>query len=461
MAFHLFRTGEAVSTNRKIFRAAVIVGFFGLMAKLMGSAKEIIVAQWFGRSDGLDSFLIAFLVCSFTVMLLVGALDSALIPVLVEIRQKEGTAGTQKLLSSMLLLIVLGLIGIALLLGVLATYYLPWIAHGFSAQKLYLTRQLLYLLLPFLFFRGIALFITTALSGHERFGLPSAVPLVTPLVTVVFIFLAAIRWGTFTLAAGAVAGSVLEAGFLYYLLWRQGVTLSLHWEVAGPAVRQVLSGYAPLLAAAFLMGSTSVVDQAMAAMLPGGSVAALSYGNKLIGAIVAIGGTALNTAALPYFSKMAAGRDWEGCRHTLKRYIALTALATIPFTLLLIAFSRLVIRVLFQRGAFTGIDTAVVSWVQACYAIQLPFYMWSMLFVRFLCAVRWNRVFPPIAAINLTIDIVLNLVLMRIWGVAGIALSTSIVNIVCCLMLALISMRFLAKERSATFTAIQAQQAGR
>jgi len=461
MAFHLFKTGAATSTNRKIFRAAVIVAFFGVMAKLMGSAKEIVVAQWFGRSDGLDSFLIAFVVCSFTISLVVGALDSALVPVLVEVRQKEGTAGTQKLLSSMLLMIVMGLIGIALLLGLLAPYYLPWIAHGFSAQKLYLTRELLYILLPFLFFSGVALFITSALSGLERFGLPSAVPLVTPLVTVVFIILAAIHWGTFTLAFGAVTGSVAEAGILYYLLWRQGITLSLHWAGLGSAVREVLSGYAPLLAAAFLMGSTSVVDQAMAAMLPGGSVAALSYGNKLIGAIVAVGGTALNTAVLPYFSKMAAERDWQGCRHTLKRYIALTALATIPFTLLLIAFSKPLIHVLFQRGAFTGNDTAVVSWVQACYAIQVPFYMWSMLFVRFLCAVRWNRIFPAIAAINLTIDIVLNLVLMRIWGVAGIALSTSIVNIVCCLMLAVVSMRFFARERSAAFTAMQAQQAGR
>jgi peptidoglycan biosynthesis protein MviN/MurJ (putative lipid II flippase) len=84
-----------------------------------------------------------------------------------------------------------------------------------------------------------------------------------------------------------------------------------------------------------------------------------------------------------------------------------------------------------------------------------------MLFVRFLCAVRWNRIFPAIAAINLTIDIVLNLVLMRIWGVAGIALSTSIVYIGCCLMLAIVSLRFFAKERAATFTAMQAQQAGR
>jgi putative peptidoglycan lipid II flippase len=74
-----------------------------------------------------------------------------------------------------------------------------------------------------------------------------------------------------------------------------------------------------MAAGAFLMTSSGLVDQSMAAMLPQGSVSAMSYGNKIVAVVIAIATTGLGTATLPYFSKMVAQKDWRGCRQTLKR----------------------------------------------------------------------------------------------------------------------------------------------
>jgi putative peptidoglycan lipid II flippase len=201
-----------------------------------------------------------------------------------------------------------------------------------------------------------------------------------------------------------------------------------------------------MLAGGILMGSTAVVDQAMAAMLPAGSVAALGYANKLIGSTLSLTALALSSATLPYFSRMVAANDWAGCRHTLKRYSMLIVGASVPFTLFVIAFSHTIVRIVYQRGAFSAADTNLVSWVQACYAIQVPFYICSMLFVRFIMAVRRNDVLMYVSGINLVLDIALNLVLMRIWQVAGIALSTSIMYIVAFSMVSIWSIRFLKQE---------------
>lgn len=434
----------------------VVVAVFAILTKTVASFKEVVVARAFGRGDSLDAFLIAFLLPSFVVSLLIGALDSALVPVLVDTRQKEGTRGAQDLLSSMMLLCILGLIAVALLLGLFAPYYLPLVAHAFSASKLHLTRQLLYVLLPFIVFSGFSIFVSSVLTTHERFGLPSAISMTTPLVIIGFISVAALKWGPFALAAGTLTGSFLEAAFLYCLLKRQGLRFSLKWNVGGQAERKVLGTYTPMLAAGFLMGSTALVDQSMAAMLAGGSVAALSYANKVVGAIVAIGGTSLNSASLPYFSEMVSENDWAACRHTLKRYSILIACVTIPFTLLLIAFSRPLISFLFQRGAFTSSDTVLVSWVQACYAVQIPFYIWSMLFIRFLCAIRKNEVLMYLAAVNLVLDVTFNLVLMRVWGVTGIALSTSLVYLVSCAFVVIYSFRVLKEDRVSSVAGIPA-----
>src|SRR2546428_12054340 len=73
------RADTPLSTNRKIFRAAVVVGTFTVVAKVGATAKELVVARWFGRGDVLDAFLIAFLLPSFFVNLVAGAFHLALL----------------------------------------------------------------------------------------------------------------------------------------------------------------------------------------------------------------------------------------------------------------------------------------------------------------------------------------------------------------------------------------------
>jgi putative peptidoglycan lipid II flippase len=349
----------------------------------------------------------------------------------------------------MMVLSVAALLGVALGLALFAPHYLPYLGSSFAVEKLRLTRELLYALLPWIVFNGIVAFASSVLNAGEKFAVPALVPVATPILTVLFIAFAAQRWGAFALAAGAVSGSLLEAALLVYVLRVQGTRLSFRWMGFDANVRAVVDQWVPMLAGAFLMGSTSVVDQSMAAMLPAGSVSALNYANKIVTAPLALGATALSTAVLPYFSKMVAAGDWLGCRHTLKRYSVLVATATVPLTVLLMVFSKPLVRLLFQHGAFTSADAELVSWVQVCYSLQIPFYIWGMLFVRFLSSVRRNDLLMYASAVNLIIDIALNLLLMRSMGVAGIALSTSLVYLVSFTFVTVCTLRILSQERFA------------
>jgi putative peptidoglycan lipid II flippase len=434
------------SINRKIFRAALIVGLFSGLVAIAAMLRELVVARYFGRSDAIDAFLVAYLLPSFVVTVVAGSLATALLPVFVEIRHKEGIEAAQELFSSVLVLNSLTLGLIAGLLGLLAPLYLPYLGSGFPAAKLGLTRDLLLLLLPFIFFNGITSCISSILNASEKFALPSIVPIMTPLVTIVFLVLLEKTWGVYAMAVGVVAGSAIEAALLAKALQIRGMRLAMKWGGFTPAVWSVLRQYTPMLAGSFLIGSTLVVDKFMAAMLSSGSVAALSYANKLISGVFAIAATALSTAIFPYLSKMVALKDWNGCRHTIQRYFALVAVTTVPLTVALMILSRPLITLVFQRGAFTSADAEFVSRVQICYLIQIPFYILSMLFVRFLSAARRNDVLMYGAAISLVLDVILNLIFMKKWGVAGIALSTSCVYAISCVYLIFNSYRVMPKE---------------
>jgi putative peptidoglycan lipid II flippase len=421
-----------LTPGRKIFNAAASVAACSAMVGLGSTAKELLVARWFGRGDALDAFLIAFLLPSFLVNLVAGSFNSAMIPTFIQVREREGKEAAQKLFSGVMVVSLGLLVGVSLAVGVLAPYFLPLLGSGFSPAKLMLTRRLLYALLPFIALSGLAVAWTAVLNAGERFGLPALSAILTPLSIIAFLLLLGRAWGIFTLAVGTVTGVALQAAVLGWMLSVRGVRLEPRWYGWDPSLRKVIGQYAPMLAGALLMGSTELVNQSMAAMLEPGSVAALNYARKVVSLFIVVGATPLSTAALPYFSQMVANRDWSGCRHTLRVYSRAIVLVTVPITLGLVTFSHPLIKIVFQRGAFTAVDTAVVSRVQAFLSLQIPFYILAQLGVRFISALKRNSMLMMIAGVNLVLNIIFNLILMRYAGVAGIALSTSFVYLVSC-----------------------------
>jgi putative peptidoglycan lipid II flippase len=127
---------------------------------------------------------------------------------------------------------------------------------------------------------------------------------------------------------------------------------------------------------------------------------------------------------------MVAASDWAGIRHTLKTYIYLILLVTIPLTLILVYFSEPLVRLFFERGAFTTADTWRVSEVQALFLFQVPFYFLGILMVRLISSLNMNAILMQAAIINLFLKITFNYLLMQRLGAAGIALSTTLVYVV-------------------------------
>src|SRR5204862_2853758 len=134
---------------------------------------------------------------------------------------------------------------------------------------------------------------------------------------------------------------------------REGIPVLPRWGSVTPELRRVAAQYAPMVAGAALTSSSWAIGQAMAAMLPAGSVASLNYGNKVVGMGTEIGSMALATAVLPHFSVMVARRDWSAIRKTVRVYVRLIVLAAVPATVTLILLSKSLVRILYQRGAFT------------------------------------------------------------------------------------------------------------
>lgn len=415
------------SPNRRILAAMLTVGSLSAIVKLASTLREVVIAGQFGAGDGLDAFLIAFLLPSVAINVVAGSFNAALIPTYIRVREHEGEEEAQRLLSSILVWSAALLVAVSVLMALASPFVLPVLGSGFNAGKLALTRKLFFILLPVLPLSGLFVNWAAVLNAGGRFALAATTPVMTPLAMMAIISVCGDSWGIYAAAIAMIVGTITEGALLARGLCKQGISPFPRWHGFSPATRQVMRQYAPMIASGLFMNGTIIIDQAMAAMLGPGSVSVLNYGNRMSAAVVAIGAMAISTAFLPHFSRMAAASDWAGVQHTLKTYTRLILMTSIPITLILIVSSDFLVSLLLERGAFTATNTIEVASVQRLYVLQMPIYLVSLLFVRLISALRANHVLMWGTVINFTLNIALDYALMRWLGVAGIALSTSIV----------------------------------
>jgi putative peptidoglycan lipid II flippase len=417
---------KADAIHRSILHAALSVGAASIIVKLVATAKEIAVASVYGRSDAMDAFLAAALIPSLLVNLISESMNQALVPTLVRVREQEGRDRAQQLLSNSMLWMCLLLGAASMLMALLAHGFFPLIASHFPPAKLALSIRLFYGLLPIVLLTGIAANCTAILNTLDRFALPALAPAVISISIILGALFFGSRFGIWAMVYATLTGSLLHAALVAWMMEAHGYAFSLRWHGMSEATREVAGQYGPMLLGSVVASGGLLVDQSMAAMLPAGSVSALVYANRFVSVVLTLLAGAVSTAIVPYFSRMIAQRDWAGCRYTLRTWVQLTAIVSIPIAVLLIAGARPLVRVAYQHGHFGPHDTTVVAAVLAMYAVQIPFYVTSRVYYRFIVAMRRTDLILYGGILNLSLDIVLNFILMHWFGVAGIALATSL-----------------------------------
>ncbi|WP_204106172.1 MULTISPECIES: lipid II flippase MurJ [Spirulina sp. CCY15215] len=416
--------------NSQILSAVLAIAGMTIIVKFLSFFKEIIVAWKFGTGSDLDAFLIALVIPSFMISVISGAFNAAFIPIYIRIREKKGIDIAQQFFSEVTCIGAILLIIASIAIVQAAHWYLPKLIGGFSAEKLKLTLNLLYVLSPVIFLNGMVIIWGAILNADKHFRLVALSPSLTALSTIIFVFFMSKLWGIYALTIGLVVGVFFEFITLGIAVKSNGFSLRPRWFGNNDYVLQFMLQYLVIFLGSLLMSSTTLIDRAMAAGLDSGSVAALNYGERAIASLSGLGATALGTAMIPYFSQMIACNDWKQIKIILNRYLKMIFIFGLLGTVLIIIMSEPLIQFLFQRGSFTAENTHLVAKIQSCYALQLPFYLASVIMSRLVSSLLANQILAIGTIINVAVNIGLNFLFIQKIGIAGIALSTSFVYII-------------------------------
>jgi putative peptidoglycan lipid II flippase len=417
--------------------------------RVAAAIKDLVVANRFGTGDALDAFLIAFALAIFLTSTFRSAFFSAFVPRFLEAGVRSGPAGASDLLGRVLWLHLMLLVALALALLACAPSVVAVIAGAFPPDKRELTQRLLTALAPFVVFDGAAGIYTATLNARGRFVTAALVATIPPVVTLGAVASLSGRFGVYTLVGGAVAGAALEAAAAALLVMREGMRVLPAVARPGSAGMEVFKAFAILAGGGALMSANTVVDQAMAATAGAGSVASLGFGAKIPAAVLGLAGLALGTTMLPHYAEFVAGRRFREMATALRRHAVRVGAAGVAAALFLAVASRPIVRLLFEHGSFGPADTARVATIQSLYALQIPGFLVGIVAARFLNALGRDRWIFAVSASNFVLNFALDWVLLRFFGVPGIALSTSLLYCVAATILLVLCRRAMREKLAA------------
>jgi len=412
------------STGRLILLDTCAIASLTLLVKLAGAAKSVIAARFFGTGNALDCYLVAFLIPSFFSDVLAGAINPALVPKLIEAAEHDGERAFQGVYAHAFYRGTLLLSAVSLFVLASAHFVIRLLGSGFSPSKISLAQALMIVLLPVMPLSAIGVVWRSALNARGRFIAAATSPLLTPLVLIACVMLFATQYGIFALGAGTTIGCGAELLSLGIAIRHAHIPILPSWRLARISYPQLWQQYASIVINNLALGSIAVVNQAMAATLGPGSVSTLALANRATGLLLTIGPSALMIAGLPRLAKMAALHQWAALRRITLHLMLVSMLLASALSTILFVLSTPIVRFLFQGDHFTAADTLAVAHLQALSVLQLPLAVGSAILARILVLLQLKKLLIYISAGSVFLGLLLNYILMKPYGISGIAIAT-------------------------------------
>ena len=359
-----------------LLRALLAVSSLTFVSRILGYARDFVIARAFGAGLATDAFFVAFRIPNLLRRLFAeGAFSQAFVPVLAEHKNRQSVDETRRLIDGVATTLFLALV-VTAALGVAVSPVIVYLsAPGFAGDpaKFELTVLMLRICFPYIAFISLVALAAGVLNTWNRF----AVPAITPaFLNVAFIAAAVFFADHFhppivALAWAVFAGGILQLAFQVPFLLRLGLLPRWRLDLSHPGVRRVLKIMAPATFGVSVAQISLLLNTIFASFLPSGSVSWLYYADRLMELPAGMLGVALGTILLPSLSKYHADANRDEYARLLDWGLRLTILLAVPAAAALAVIAMPLVASLFHYGRFGAEDAWMTCRALVAYSIGL------------------------------------------------------------------------------------------
>jgi putative peptidoglycan lipid II flippase len=417
-------------------RNTAVIGGLTLISRLLGFARDLLLAAALGAGPVADAFYAALRFPNlFRRLFAEGAFSQAFVPVYSKTLAEQGEQAADRLASEALAVLLLA----TALITAIAILAMRWInlvlfaGYADDPETFALATLLTQITMPYLVAISAATLFAGALNARGRFFAAAAAPslLNICLLAGVWFFRDDPVRAAYAAAAAVTVSGVLQAAWVAMGARRSGVKTRPAAPALTPNVVRLLALAAPAAVAGGALQINVMISQILAS-LEEGAISLLNFADRLYQLPLGLIGVAVGVAMLPRLSKLVAAGDQAGARGALDEAVNLSMAFTLPSAAAMMAMPVFLLDGLFTRGAFTPEDASNAALALFHYGWGVPAFVLAKIYAPGFFAREDTKAPMRFALISMAINIVLGAAFffaLRAAGVAGfpgLAIATSV-----------------------------------
>jgi putative peptidoglycan lipid II flippase len=422
---------------RGLARAAVVFSFATGLSRVLGLVREVVASYYFGAAGEINAFTVAYQFPNLVRALVAdAALSSAFVPVFSELLEKGERKRAWRVASSLFWLMLLGLTALSAVFILIA----PWVVRlfGVPGGNESLAVGLSRVLFPIVVLLGVSGIVVGILNTYDHFSVPALSPVFWNLAIIAGLVVGVPRTNSIDTQLYIYAFAILIATFIQVFLpwpWLRGLEhgeerlrLVLDWR--DPAVKKTFKLMLPVTLGLGLININALIDVFFASRYIDPNLAPTAIQKAFLIYMLPQGmfSVAIATVLFPTMSRLATRGDIAGFRATVARGLRLITFTLLPAAAFSIVLATPIVRILYQRNAWTPAQTPVTAACLAAFSVGLVFNGAMLLLNRAFFSLQSNWVPTAVALGNLFLNALLDY-LFYPFGAWGIPLSTAFVNI--------------------------------
>lgn len=413
----------------KMAKAAVGLMIVTLLSKVLGFGREIVLASSYGASSYSDAYLTALNIPNVIFASIGSALATTFIPIFFDVENERGKESAVKFTSNVINIVII-LCSVIAVVGLVFTEPLVKIfAIGFEGEILKITTDFTRVLILGVIFIGLNNIITAYLQIKGNFIVPGLISLPYNIIVIVSIILST-KLGPYTMVYGTLIAIISQ--FVFQLPWaiKNKFKYKPYINIKDENIKKLMWLLTPIFIGIAVNQINVVVDRSLASTLNVGSISALNYSNKLVAFITTLFIASISSVIYPSLSKLSSKSDNTEFNNIIVKSVNVIVLVIIPISVGAIVLSRPIVELLFQRGEFDINATVMTSNALKFYSIGMIAFGLNDIVSKIFFSLKDTKTTMLVSFITVTINIVLNFILIKSLGYKGLALATSISSLI-------------------------------
>ncbi|MCR4766633.1 MAG: murein biosynthesis integral membrane protein MurJ [Saccharofermentans sp.] len=415
--------------HNKVVKNVSIILFCSVIAKVLSYAWEAILAYYLGASDQADAIYMTTSVFG----ILYPILDLGIWKVFLPTYKTKLVKGEDKKAEQIANIAVtfFFLLSVALVLFLIfcARPLVAIMAPGFDAEKKAFTIEYLRISAPTYLLMATASVIGAMLQSREKFFGSQIREIGTHASKIIYIFICYRFLGIYAAVTAMIVGGIFRLLIqLPFISWKWKYKPNFHFR--NEDVVPMIKGLPSVAVTAAIAHINGLVDRVVASNAASGSVACLNYGHKLMSVFSGMVSTAIGTAVYPTMIQYITEKKTDKLKDLLINVINALGFIIFPISCFCMLFSEELVTVAFQRGAFDVAATKVTAGVFMGYCLGMLFLGISTTVTNVFYGYGDTKITMYISLIGITINVGLDLLFIKFWGVTGLAFATSISAII-------------------------------